>query len=107
MGSPKYFIPVVLHRPIFRYAVVYPLDYIRKMCGRLELWERDPSVASVQKQIQELEALALRERNQNEIAGRVLEMMRADIWKSRVPPSLYPDHTLKIPIEEHPKIRGT
>jgi hypothetical protein len=31
-------------------------------------------------------------------------MMRADIWKAGVPPSLYPDHMLKIPVEEHPKI---
>ena len=103
-GSPRYSLPVVLPRPIFRYAVVYPLDYVRKMRGRLEFWKGDTSMASVQRQIQDLEALALKEGNQDEVARRILEMMRADIWKSGVPPSLYPDHMLKIPVEEHPKI---
>jgi hypothetical protein len=103
-GSPRYSLPVVLPRPVFRYAVVYPLDYIRKMRGRLEFWKKDPSMASVEKRIQELEALALKEGDQDKIARRVLEMMRADTWKLGVPPSLYPDHMLKIPVEEHPKI---
>jgi glycosyltransferase involved in cell wall biosynthesis len=103
-GSPRYSLPVVLPRPVFRYAVVYPLDYVRKMSGRLEFWKGDPSVASVQRQIRELEALALKEGDQDDVARRILEMMRADIWKSGVPPSLYPDHMLKIPVEEHPKI---
>jgi glycosyltransferase involved in cell wall biosynthesis len=103
-GSPRYSLPVVLPRPIFRYAVVYPLDYIRKMRGRLEFWKGDPSMVNVQSQIQELEALALKEGDQDKIARRILEMMRADIWKAGVPPSLYPDHMLKIPVEEHPKI---
>jgi hypothetical protein len=74
------------------------------MRGRLEFWKKDPNMASVEKQIQELEALALKEGDQDDVARRVLEMMRADIWKSGVPPSLYPDHMLKIPVEEHPKI---
>jgi hypothetical protein len=30
--------------------------------------------------------------------------MRANVWKSGAPPPLYPDHILKIPVEEHPKI---
>jgi len=37
-GSPRYTIPVVLPKPIFRYAVVYPLDMVRKMKGRLAFW---------------------------------------------------------------------
>jgi hypothetical protein len=74
------------------------------MRGRLEFWKKDPNMASVREQIHELEALALKEKDQDKIARRILEMMRADIWKSGVPPSLYPDHMLKIPVEEHPKI---
>jgi len=30
--------------------------------------------------------------------------MRGDVWKAGVSPSLYPEHMLRVPIEEHPKI---
>jgi len=102
-GSPRYSLPVVLPKPIFRYAVVYPLDFVRKMRGRLEFWKFESSEANrIHKQIQELEALATLD--QDMLARKVLDIMRADIWRAGAPPSLYPDHMLRIPVEEHPKI---
>jgi hypothetical protein len=35
------------------------------MRGRLEFWKKDPSMVSVEKQIQELEALALKEKDRS------------------------------------------
>ena len=73
------------------------------MRGRLESWKFESSeVNRIHKQIQELEALATLD--QAILARRVLDIMRAGIWRAGVTPSLYPDRMLRIPIEEHPKI---
>jgi len=99
-GYSKYTIPVVLPKPIFRYAVVYPLDMVRKMKGRLAFWG-EKEFRDYKDTLRELEELENMETEA--VSRKLLEILRKDIWEHGIPLS-HLEPILRVPIEEHPKI---
>ncbi len=98
-GIPKYTVPVIPPKPVYRYQAVFPLDPINKAIGRVLTWGGD---------VRELEAkrreILEKCNNPEDLMDRILAEARKGMRARGHQVPLYPPQLREEPVEEHPKI---
>jgi hypothetical protein len=98
-GIPKYTVPVIPPKPIYRYQAIYPLDPINKAIGRAKTWGHDTAALEARRR-EILEKCKDKRRVMEEILEEARRTMRSR--GHQVP--AYPLSLREEPVEEHPKI---
>ena len=98
-GIPKYTVPVILPKPIYRYHAVFPLDPINKVLGRVLTWGH-----SVENLEAKRKAILEKCNSIETIMLEILEDARKGMRLKGHQVPLYPPSLEEEPVEEHPRI---
>jgi len=98
-GIPKYTVPVIPPKPVYRYQAVYPLDPINKAIGRARTWGQYTEALEARRR-EILEKCKDKRRVMEEILEEARRTTR--LRGHQVP--VYPPSLREEPVEEHPKI---
>lgn len=100
-GIPKYTVPVILPKPIYRYQAVFPGDTLRKELERAKRWGKREDEDIWLRKLKELETSC---RNHKELMHKAYEDGRRGMTKRGHQVPNYPPELLEVPISEHPEI---
>jgi len=98
-GIPKYTVPVILPKPIYRYQAVYPLDPVNKAIGRARTWGQYTEALEARRR----EVLE-RCKDKRRVMEEILEEARRTTRSRGHQVPVYPLSLREEPVEEHPKI---